>query len=46
VGGVSIVCHGESTPKAVRNAIREAVRAVRSSMVEHIAKELGKPEPA
>ena len=46
VGGVSIICHGESTPKAVRNAIREAVRAVRSSMVEHIAKELGKPEPA
>jgi glycerol-3-phosphate acyltransferase PlsX len=44
VGGVSIICHGESPPKAVRNAIREAVRAVRSSMVEHIAKELGRPE--
>ena len=46
VGGVSIVCHGESPPKAVRNAIREAVRAVRSSMVEHIANELGRPETA
>ena len=40
VGGVSIICHGESTPKAVRNAIRGAAQAVRSSMIVHIAKEL------
>jgi glycerol-3-phosphate acyltransferase PlsX len=40
VNGVSIICHGESPPKAVRNAIRAAAQAVRSSMVAHMAKEL------
>jgi glycerol-3-phosphate acyltransferase PlsX len=40
VNGVSIICHGESPPKAVRNAIGVAARAVRSSMVAHMAKEL------
>jgi phosphate acyltransferase len=40
VNGVSIICHGESTPKAVLNAIRAASQAVRSSMVAHMAKEL------
>jgi glycerol-3-phosphate acyltransferase PlsX len=40
VNGVSIICHGESPPKAVRNAIGAAARAVRSSMVAHMAKEL------
>ena len=40
VNGVSIICHGESAPKAIRNAIRVAAQAVRSSMVAHIAKEL------
>ncbi len=46
VNGVSIICHGESTPKAVRNAVREAAEAVRSSMVAHIAKELAEPASA
>ncbi len=40
VGGVSIICHGESTPKAIRNALKVAARAVRSNMVEHSAREL------
>lgn len=40
VDGVSIVCHGQSPPKAVRNAIGVATQAVRSSMVGHIAREL------
>ena len=40
VNGVSIICHGESTPKAVQNAIRVAAQAVRSSMVAHMTKEL------
>jgi glycerol-3-phosphate acyltransferase PlsX len=40
VNGVSVICHGESTPKAVLNAIRAASQAVRASMVEHMAKEL------
>jgi glycerol-3-phosphate acyltransferase PlsX len=50
VNGVSIICHGKSTPKAVLNAIREASRAVRTSMVSHMAKEvsvvLGRMEEA
>jgi len=37
VNGVSIVCHGKSPPKAIRNAIAVARQAVRSGMVNHIA---------
>ena len=40
VNGVSIVCHGGSSPKAIRNAIGVAVQAVRSNMVAHITREL------
>ena len=40
VGGVSIICHGESPPRAIRNALSVAERAVRSDMVDHIAREL------
>lgn len=50
VNGVVIICHGSSTPRAIRNAIGVAARAVRSRMVEHIARELGRaassPEPS
>ena len=42
VNGVSIICHGGSSPKAIRNAIRVAAQSVRSSMVEHIARDLAK----
>ena len=40
VGGVSIICHGESRPKAIRNALAVAAQAVRSDMVRHMAREL------
>jgi glycerol-3-phosphate acyltransferase PlsX len=40
VNGVSIICHGQSPPKAIRNAIAVARRAVDSRMVDHIAREL------
>ena len=40
VNGVSIVCHGESPPKAIQSAIRVANQAVRSQMVAHMAREL------
>lgn len=40
VNGVSIICHGNSPPKAIRNAIEVAAQAVASRMVEHIAGEL------
>ena len=40
VGGVSMICHGESSPRAIQNALAAAARAVRSDMVKHIAREL------
>ncbi len=44
--GISIICHGESPPRAIRNAIRAAARAARANMVRHIASELGTPGTA
>jgi glycerol-3-phosphate acyltransferase PlsX len=43
VGGVAIICHGESSPKAIRNAVGVAARAVASGMVSHVARELSAP---
>jgi phosphate acyltransferase len=40
VNGVTIVCHGGSPPRAVRNAIRVAVQAVEREMVSHIQSRL------
>jgi glycerol-3-phosphate acyltransferase PlsX len=40
VGGVSIICHGESPPKAIRNALAVAARAVRSDIVQHSARDI------
>jgi len=40
VGGVSIICHGDSPPKAIRNALAMAARAVRSDMVTHSARDM------
>lgn len=40
VDGVSIICHGRSTPRALANAVRVAVRAVESRMVEHVGRRL------
>lgn len=45
VNGVSIICHGESPPKAIRNALGVAHQAVRSRMVEHIASDLASEAP-
>lgn len=36
VHGVTIVCHGGSPPRAIKNAIRVAVRSVESGMVRHM----------
>jgi glycerol-3-phosphate acyltransferase PlsX len=46
VGGISVICHGESSPRAIQNALGVAARAVRSNMVKHIARELASPEPS
>jgi phosphate acyltransferase len=40
VNGVSIICHGGSTPKAIQNAVRVAAQAVQSGMVQDMASEL------
>jgi phosphate acyltransferase len=41
VKGVSIISHGSSSPRAVKNAIQVAVRAVESRMNNHIGRRLG-----
>jgi glycerol-3-phosphate acyltransferase PlsX len=43
VNGISIICHGGSPPRAIRNAIRVAQRSVQRGMVAHIARELARP---
>jgi glycerol-3-phosphate acyltransferase PlsX len=47
VRGVSIICHGKSSERAIKNAIKVAVRAVESRMDDHIGRHLaaGVAEP-
>lgn len=40
VDGVTIICHGDSPARAVRNAVRVAVRSVESEMIEHLRRDL------
>lgn len=40
VKGVSIICHGKSNPRAIKNAVKLAVRAHESRMSEHIGRRL------
>jgi glycerol-3-phosphate acyltransferase PlsX len=40
VQGVSIISHGKSNDRAIKNAIRVALRAVESHMTEHAARRL------
>jgi phosphate acyltransferase len=40
VRGVSIICHGRSSPAAIKNAVKVAVQAVDSRMNEHIGRRL------
>ncbi len=42
VNGVTIICHGGSPPRAIRNAIRVAVQAVDRHMVAHIERQLAR----
>ena len=44
VRGVSIICHGNSTPRAIKNAIGAAVRAVESKMNDRIGEKLAEVE--
>lgn len=40
INGVSIICHGGSTPKAIKNAIREAAKMIREGVNQIIRKEM------
>jgi len=40
VKGVSIISHGKSSPRALKNAIRVGIRAVETRMSEHIGRRL------
>ena len=40
VRGVSIICHGSSKPKAIKNGIKVALRAVETRMNDHIGRRL------
>jgi glycerol-3-phosphate acyltransferase PlsX len=46
VRGVSIICHGNSSPRAIKNAIKVAVRAVETGMNDQIGQRLGAAAPA
>lgn len=43
VNGVVIICHGGSSPLAIRNAIGMAAQSVDRRMVEHMAARLARP---
>jgi len=40
INGISIICHGSSSPKAIRNAIRVAVTMREKNVNEHIKEKL------
>lgn len=43
VRGISIICHGKSSPRAIKNAMGVALRAVETRMNEHIGRRLERP---
>ena len=45
VRGVSIICHGNSSPRAIKNAIKVAVRAVETGMNDQIGIRLEEAAP-
>ena len=44
VRGVSIISHGKSSARAIKNAVKVGARAVESRMNEHIGRRLAAPE--
>src|SRR5215207_4262652 len=41
VRGVSVISHGKSSPRAIKNAIKLAAKTVESRMTDHIGRRLG-----
>jgi len=46
VNGISMICHGGSPPRAIRNAIRAAVQAVETDMVGDIQRSVCDARPS
>src|ERR1044072_7541430 len=44
VNGVSIISHGKSSPRAIKNAHKVAVQAIETKMDEHIGRRLGEQD--
>ncbi|HEY2981780.1 MAG TPA: phosphate acyltransferase PlsX [Anaerolineales bacterium] len=42
VNGVSLICHGGSPPRAIKNAVRTAIQALDRDLVGHIKRELAR----
>ncbi len=42
VNGITIICHGGSPPRAIRNAVRAATQAIQRDMVGHVKRELAR----
>ena len=42
VRGISIICHGRSSPDAIRNAVRVAVDAAQHHLVQHMEREFSR----
>jgi glycerol-3-phosphate acyltransferase PlsX len=40
VKGISIISHGKSSPRAIKNAIKVGVKAIDTHMDEHIGRRL------
>lgn len=40
VNGISIICHGGSPPRAIKNAVRFAIQSVQRDLVGHIQREM------
>ncbi len=46
IRGVAIICHGSSSPNAIKNAIAVAVQAARAGLSQHIGAEFAQREAA
>jgi glycerol-3-phosphate acyltransferase PlsX len=46
VQGISIICHGASSPNAIKNAIRVALQAAQAGLSQHIGAEFARREAA
>ncbi len=46
VRGVSIICHGRSSPDAIRNAVKVAVEATEHHLIQHMDREFSRDKVA